>query len=139
METIPFTITNVYEGFAEVEGLARLEDDGLVLEFQTKDGIVGLIKSKVNEVRIPLEEIAGVEFQKKMFKASVLLRVRSMSLMSAIPGSRQGEVKLRIPRKHRDAAEELVSELELQRSQQTLRRMDDEMQRLETPDEGPEP
>lgn len=44
MHTVPFSISDAYEGLADVDGLARFEADVLTLEFQTKDAFFGIIK-----------------------------------------------------------------------------------------------
>jgi len=47
MPNLPFTIPDLYADFAEAQGIARLDDDILILEYQTKDSIVGMIKSDI--------------------------------------------------------------------------------------------
>ena len=132
MESLPFSISDVYEGLAEVEGTARCEDDVLILEFQTHDSLVGLLKSKVKTIHLPLHALAAIHFQQQLFTACVTLRVHSMSLVQDIPGSCQGEVRLHVARKHRKVAHAFVIELGLRRAEQQLRRLDEEaMQQLE--------
>jgi len=132
MESLPFSISDVYEGWAEVEGTARCEEDVLILEFQTQDSLVGLLKSTVKTIRLPLHALAAIHFQQKLFTAVVTLRVHSMRLVQDIPGSCQGEVRLHVARKHRKVAHAFVTELELRRAEQQLRRLDeDAMQQFE--------
>jgi hypothetical protein len=132
MESLPFSIANVYEGLAEVKGTARCEDDVLILEFQTHDSLVALLKSKVKTIHLPLHALAAIYFQHKLFTACVTLRVHSMRLVQDLPGTCQGEVRLHVARKHRKIARAFVSELELRCAEHQLRRLDDEaMQQLE--------
>ena len=126
MESLPFSISDVYEGLAEIEGTARCEDEVLILEFQTHDSLVGLLKSKVKTIHLPLHALAAVHFQQQLFTAFVTLRVHSMHLVQDTPGNRQGEVRLHIARKHRKVAHSFVTELGLRRAEQQLRRVDDE-------------
>ena len=126
MGSLPFSIADVYEGWAEVEGTARCEEDVLILEFQTHDSLVGLLKSKVTTLHLPLHALAAIHFQHKLFTAVVTLRVHSMSLAQNLPGSRQGEVRLHVARKYRKVARAFVTELELRRAEHQLRRLDDE-------------
>jgi hypothetical protein len=132
MESLPFSIADVYEGLAEVEGTARCENDVLILEFQTYNSLVGLLKSKVKILHLPLHALAAIHFQQKLFTAFVTLRVHSMHLVQDLPGTCQGEVRLHVARKHRKIARAFVSELELRRAEHQLRRLDDEaMQQFE--------
>ena len=120
----------VFAPFASAQ--CRLEEDVLILEFQTQDSLVGLLKSKVKTIHLPLHALAAIHFQQKLFTACVTLRVHSMSLAQDIPGSRQGEVRLHIARKHRKVAHAFVTELGLRRAEQQVRRLDEEaMKQLE--------
>ena len=126
MESLPFSIADVYEGWAEVKGTARCEEDVLILEFQTHDSLVGLLTSTVKTIHLPLHALATIHFQHKLFTAFVTLRVHSMRLMQDLPGSCQGEVRLQVARKYRKVAHAFVAELELRRAEHQLRRLDDE-------------
>jgi hypothetical protein len=126
MESLPFSIADVYEGLAEVNGTARCEDDVLILEFQTQDSLVGLLTSKIKTLYLPLHTLAAIHFQRHLFTAVVTLRVHNMRLAQDLPGSSQGEVRLRVARKHRKVAHAFVTELELRRAEHQLRRLDDE-------------
>lgn len=131
MHTVPFSISDAYEGLADVEGLARFEGNALTLEFQTKDAFFGLVKTNVQEVSIALDDLVIAQFTKNMFRATLHLRVRSMALFEKVPGAKRGEVKLRFARKYRDEAHALASRLQLRLSEHRLERMDDEMRKLE--------
>lgn len=131
MHTVPFSISDAYEGLADVEGLARFEADVLSLEFEAKDAFFGVIKSGVKEIHLSLADLVSVDFSKNMFRATVKLRVRSMMLVETIPGAKRGELKLRFARKHRDEAHTLASQLQLRLSERKLELMDDEMRKLE--------
>lgn len=109
--SVPFTIPNVYEGFAEAHGLLKLTQPGVVLEFQVKDGLVGLIKSRVNEVTVPLDEIVSVELKKGWFQRRLLLRCRSLATLANIPKHKSGTIALRIARDNMRVAREVVSML----------------------------
>ena len=132
MESLPFSIADVYAGLAEVEGTAHCENDVLILEFQTHDNLVGLLTSKIKTLHLPLHALAAIHFQQKLFTAFVTLRVHSMRLMQELPGTSQGEVRLQVARKHRKVAQAFVTELELRHAEHQLRRLDDEaMQQFE--------
>lgn len=130
METVPFTLDEAYGGLAKTDGMMRLEDEALVLEFQTKDSIVGLLKSDVKEVRIPLAEIGSVAWKSGLFGSSFTIRLRTMKYADAVPGIEQGELKLPIARQHREAAARLATAFTLQQSQLQLEQMKRELNQL---------
>lgn len=131
METaLPFSIPNAYQGFATVEGLARFDGEALVLEFQTADALMGLVKSEVKEVRLGLADLVAVEFKKRLFGATLGVRARSLAVIEAIPGTKLAGFTLRFARPHRDAAHGLATHLQLRLSEHRLDAMDDELRRL---------
>ena len=114
MNSLPFRISGVYGDFAELAGIARLDDDGaFVLEFQITDGLVGVFKSELQEVRIRMADLEEVTFKRGLFSCALTLRVRRMELLASIPGSGEGEIRLRCKRRHWKVAQELASSLNM--------------------------
>ncbi len=111
--TVPFTIRNVFQGFAETEGILSVSDTDLKLEFRTADTLIGLLKSGVREVKLPIDGIEEIAFRKGWFGCSLVIRVAGMRGASDIPNFKQGEILLAIAKKHTQAAAELVSSVQL--------------------------
>lgn len=128
MPMVPFTISNAFEGIAEVNGLARFADDVLVLEFQTKDSFFGLIKSGVREVELPIADIVAATYKKTLVGAHLQIQAAGMKALSVLPGNKGAEVRLKIARKHRPAAQELASTLRLRLSELKLQALDGRLQ-----------
>lgn len=112
-KSIPFKIGDAYQGFGEVEGLIRLEDDGLKIESQAKDNFIGLIKSQVKYVLIPLDRLEEIGFKKSIFGNKLTLRVSSLEMLHQFPYHDMGEITMSVKRKHADAAMSLVSQIKL--------------------------
>jgi hypothetical protein len=111
--TVPFKIRNVFQGLAEVEGILSVDGSDLRLEFQTAENVVGLLKSGVREVRLPLDSIEEIAFRKGLFGNSLVIRVGEMRMASKVPNFKQGEILLSIARKHSQAAADLVSSIQI--------------------------
>lgn len=128
MNSLPFSIS-AYDGLAETHGLIRLDEDedGLILEFQTKDGLVGILKSNVKEIKIPLSEIESVHLKKGWLNTTLIIRCSRLSILSDIPGSSQGEAKLSVSRKNRKTAEWFVPDIMLKISEYELRKLGAEL------------
>ena len=118
---LTFTIENVYGGFAQVGGLLRVNNDLLILEFQTKDTVFGgLLKSRAKEKHLPLQEIESVEYKKKWFSTHIIIRVYRMGSLDNVPGSDKGEIKLKLKKKDRSTAQSMVSRINLRISELRL-------------------
>ena len=119
--TVPFTIRNVFEGFAETEGILSVDGTDLKLEFQTTDAVVGLLKSGVREVRLPLDGVEEIAFRKGWFGCSLVVRVSEMRGASEVPNFKQGEFVLSISKKHSQAAADMVSSVQIAPGGQTTK------------------
>lgn len=118
---LPFTIDDVYAGFAQVSGILTVEEDALFLEFQTKDNILGgLIKSATRELMIPLEELDSVEAKSKWTGTRFFIRTRRLASLDGLPNVENGEVKLKIKRKNKETALTMASRINLRISELRL-------------------
>ena len=117
--TVPFTIRNVFQGFAETEGILSVDGTDLKLEFQTTDAVVGLLKSGVREVRLPLDGVEEIALRKGWFGCSLVVRVAEMRGASEVPNFKHGEIALSIAKKHSQAAADFVSSIRIAPGGQT--------------------
>ena len=104
--SIPFKI-EAHHGLSQADGLAKISSAGIVLEFETK--IFGLLNTGIKEVRLPLEEISGVEFKKGFFKYGTKIEIRMQSFLklSEVP-NQDGKIILQIPRDQHEEAKKAV-------------------------------
>lgn len=126
--TLPFSIENVYAGFAKVSGILSVVRDHLILEFQVSDIIGGIVKGRPKEIRIPLRSIEHVIFKKNWFVANFYIRVYRMKDLEDIPNNQAGEVKLSIIRKNRERAIQLASSINLRLSELRIEMMDNDFE-----------
>ncbi len=127
--SLPFTLREVYKGFAEGRGVLRANPDGLILEFQVKDALFGLLSSGVKEVGIRIDEIASIDLRKGWIRTTVIIRAVSLKTLCDVFGNEGAEIALRVSRKDRALAEELVSMLNLRICAQDLKKMEDSLNR----------
>ena len=109
MSSVPFTVGDVYSSLAELEGVVRMEENGLALDFRVTDAVLHVMKSQPQEARIPWTELEEITFTKGLFRCALHLRTRGLKAFSAIPGSNGSEMILRCKRKYAEAARELAS------------------------------
>jgi hypothetical protein len=112
--SVPFKIKNVFEGFAESQGILRLDGESLSIEFQTKDKIVGVIKSKIKNIKVPVSNIEEVDFKKSVFGNTMTIRLSKLSEAENIPQKDLGEIKVSIDKKYIEVALDFVLQLKLE-------------------------
>lgn len=108
---VPFKLKDLYHGFAESEGLIKSDNDNLIFEFQTKDNIIGVIKSDVKIVKIPLKEVYSIAIKKNFFYTKLIITFSNLSSTKLLPGGAQRELILSIEKKSRDECIQLVSKV----------------------------
>jgi hypothetical protein len=113
MTVVPFELEATYGGLAQTSGLLSSNDAHLSLQFQSRDSIVGVLKSEVNQIKIPLQEVASISLQKSWLGLvnEVEIQVSNLQAVAALPGMTQGRLVLSIARRDRDAAATLVSQI----------------------------
>lgn len=108
--SIPFKIEGAH-GLSEIDGIGKFSSAGIVLEFEAK--ILGLIKTGVKEVRLPLAEILDVKFRKGFYKflAKIEIRLKSFAKLSELP-NKDGKIILKIRRDDFECARDATANLQ---------------------------
>lgn len=119
--SVPVTLDYSWGGLASNSGLLRLEGDKLVLEFETKDGVLEVLKSGVKRYDLPLTEVETCQWHRGWFGGKIVLSVRSMDSLEGIAGAAQGRVKLGVARRDRDRAFGFVASVELALANRVVR------------------
>jgi hypothetical protein len=117
---VPFSIKNVYEGFAELDGLLRIDQENLILEYQTKDAIFGVVKSAVKNIYIKYSDILSMEFKKGFFSSKITITTSSFIADKMFPKAHGNELELVIKKKHKEQAMQLVSIVNLGNAESRL-------------------
>ncbi len=81
-----------------------------------KDNLLGVLKSGVREVRLPLADLASVTLTKGWFGmkrtgVKIVIQARRMDVLQDVPGASQGRVELHISRKDYNQADKFVADL----------------------------
>jgi len=104
-----------YQGLAESSGLLREDGGDLVLEYQSQDAVVGILKSGVRQARIPRDLIASATIKRGWFGigTKLVIQTTSMQPIAVVPGMIQGRIVLGIGQKDLPEAERLIAGLNL--------------------------
>jgi hypothetical protein len=116
LDSLEFVMTELDQwGMRQVHGLARLDPTELVLEFRTH--LLGLFRTGLKEVRIPLSDIVEAAIDYRVLYSIIRIRTRSLKSLQEIPGLKGASLKLRIEGiQSRRIARAFVAELDYQRA-----------------------
>jgi hypothetical protein len=121
---LPFSIDDLYGGLARVNGLLRVREGELLLEYQTQDNLVGVFKGRSGTTVIPIRDIYEVEVKSNWLGRAFILRPRSLSLLADMPGADESQLKLKFNRRDLTSAKEIASYLNLRISEIRLDEME---------------
>ena len=95
-------------GMTETSGIIRLEDGKLIVEYQTIDAIMGLVKSAIKTQEIPLDKLISVRIDQKLWSADLVLQGKTMAALSDLPGVSRGQLRVKLNRQSVNAAKALI-------------------------------
>ena len=115
--SIPIKLADSFEGFAESKGLLSIKDENILIQYQTKDAILGVVKSGLTEVKIPLANLLEISYKKSLFGNKLILKVNDLKIIAELPECDNNEVSLSIARKDIDDAIDFVRAIKLDMSE----------------------
>lgn len=123
---VPFEIPEINHGLKEAKGLMKPWKRGLELEFEVQDGLIGIFKSGVTTVHIAFEDLNEISYKKGWFSDKVIMEGVSMRVFEDIPGTDVATCTLKVRRKNRNEAQQLISSLRVRFSEYKLQQMEGE-------------
>ncbi len=123
---MPFEISEVNYGFQKAKGLMKVSGKGIELEFEVKDAILGVLSSGIKNVTVSYSDLESIAFKGGWFSSKVILEGVSMQVFEEVPGTEVATCELKIKRKDRDEARDLISKARLHLSEYKLERLDGE-------------
>jgi hypothetical protein len=107
--SVPFKTEGAH-GLTTADGIAKFSSAGIILEFETK--IIGLVKTGVKEVRLPVGEILDVKFRKGFMKrfVKIEIRMKNFTMLSEVPNE-GGKVTLKLVHDDFERGQEAVARL----------------------------
>jgi hypothetical protein len=109
-EQVLFSTTDSL-GMTETSGMLRLDGGKLVMEYQTIDALLGVVKSSVKVVEIPVSNLSAARIDQKLWSADLVLQGKSMGVLSSVPGSNRGQLRVKLNRESVLAAKVLISHI----------------------------
>ena len=118
---LPFYFDEIYEGFATMEGMIRIDANAIIFEYQTKDALLGIVKSDTKTARIEFSEIESIEYKKSLFTSKLFISANVFLGSKGFPNNDANELTLKIKRSNSDIASEFVSRINLRISEERLK------------------
>jgi hypothetical protein len=124
---VPFSIPSAYGGFADCSGILKGSPEGLRLEFQSQDGLVGIFRSGVRNKILFWEELQAMDYHGGWFRTWIVISTASLKTLEDVPGVQNGRLHLRVSQKDRTQARELVTFASLRLCERDLKEMQAEL------------
>ena len=121
MPVVPFTLES---GLSKVSGVVRERENDIVIEYQTR--FIGLIRSDIQALHIPFEEIDEVFFTSSIFGSKLRILLKTLRSTGDFPAPKQGEFELKVARKNREQAKRFASSVNLAVSKYEMLRDEDD-------------
>ena len=119
LKSIPFQLPDADYGLTEVTGLLYLEEDEFLV-FDVQTGLPGGTSKEQQVIKVELAALAALRLERSAFGDRLYVQPKTSALLEAMPGTHQEELKLKLRRRHRADAEQLVYEARrLKRIQQS--------------------
>lgn len=108
--SVPFQLPDTNMGFTENSGLMYLEDEFLV--FDINSGLQGITQNDSQIVKIEVQALAAVRRVHGTMKDTLFIKPKKSQLLQVMPGEHETEVKLKVPKEHREALDQLIEQID---------------------------
>ena len=106
LDSVPFKLEDTNMGLTEHSGLLYMDEEFLIFDIQS--GLKGVTRPERHQVKVDPKALAGIRLKHGNTKDVLYIKPKKTKLLEVIPGDHKGEVKLKIKKKHRMAAERIV-------------------------------
>ena len=120
--SLPF-YSEQYDGFAYMNGFIKIKSHFLEAEYQTMDGILGVVKSKIKSIEIPFSDIADVKYKSNIFRTVMIITVNSFKAAAEL-GNGSEDIKFYVKRKNKKLAESFVDNVKLAVAEYQLKQLE---------------
>lgn len=97
MDSVPFSC-EAFAGFGEIQGIARAQPDGLLLQYQTRDAVLGVLRSGMKSALVPAQSLVSARYRAGflwMFPR-IEVRLSDLSAVAEIPSTEGGRLVLKV-------------------------------------------
>ncbi|MCX7555237.1 hypothetical protein OS187_00040 [Xanthomonadaceae bacterium JHOS43] len=127
---------STHEGWGELRGMLHFADARLRLQHQSNDAVLGLLKSRVMEQEIALEQLHRIVFRRGFLGLFPRIELHFADFVAAskLPATESAVLRLAIPWNERVRARELAEQVELTRALHRTEALESDIARLSAAD-----
>ena len=127
--------TEAWGGFGTLSGLLVLDGGQLTLEYQTSDAILGLLRSDVKRISLPIAHLRTVETRAGFMWLLPRLELQFSQISHAImmAGETAGEIRFSVRFAHRHQLRRFADALRHARASLVHAQMEDELAGVQVP------
>ncbi len=131
--------TEAWGGFGTLSGMLVLDNGQLTLEYQTADAILGLLRSGVKRIALPLVHLRAIEARAGFFWLMPKLELQFSQISHEIMmgGKTAGEICFGVRFTHRQQMRKFADDLRHARASTLHRQMEDELAGVVQPPPAP--
>ena len=120
--------TEAWGGFGTLSGMLVLDNGQLTLEYQTADAILGLLRSGVKRIALPLAHLRAIEVRSGFFWLMPKLELQFSQISHEIMmgGETAGEIRFSVRFTHRQQMRKFADALRHNRASMLHTQMEDE-------------
>lgn len=107
---------------AIMTGMMTLSDEGLIIEYEIRDTILGVVKTKPRTVKFKFSELAECTYVKTWFKSFFNLKTNVFLSKKGFLNSVGNELHFKISKENAETAKSFAASLNLQISEALLNR-----------------
>lgn len=107
MNSIPFRLPDV--GLREISGVVYLDQEFLVLEVE--DALLGEVDREEQTVKVEPSAVQEIRLDRSVLGDKLCIRPKKRDLLRVMPGTYTDELCLKLRKKYRERAEQLVDDV----------------------------
>ncbi len=111
-------------GFAILVGMMTLSEQSLSVEYEIRDTMIGVIKSKPKKIEFKFNEIVSCIYEKTWFKSNFKLRTNVFLSSKGFLNSTGNELVFKIKKEDAELAKEFVSAVNFRIADAYIKRME---------------
>ena len=111
MPSVAFSTPDIHSGLSEAKGMLYVDENDVTLEIEVTH--IGLIKGRSRTVQFELTDLDSVRHKRSILGDTLTIRTQPRDLVTDLPGAADGELCLKIKKKHRRDLDAVLDRMEL--------------------------
>ncbi|MDG1333991.1 MAG: hypothetical protein P8P74_16765 [Crocinitomicaceae bacterium] len=125
IDKLQFETDNANHGLTQARGFAWFTKIGLMFEYQVSDTVFEVMKTDLQELFVPFEQIKEIKWKKSWFTGGIVyIKLNSLKELDQVPFLEETELCLELDRKEKTEGKEFAVNAALQLAHFRLEELD---------------